>query len=444
MIDGERPPMVYYLCHLLIVGVYAACPAVVVARAVRARRRRTGRNTALVRLVRATVEGFAASMIACVVYAYAAGARPLVSQVLVTAYWATSFILVLGALDRGLWRFTQWAFALSPGRLNGRMLSARLLGALVLRLGVVVGVIIPYVLAVAMTYRPRTSPTTDPERLYQWAFEPVRFPATDGTRVTGWWIPAAGGPSARTVLLCPGATGGMAGALRLVARHPGEPGQPDQPGLRDDGYNVLAIDFRGHGDSGGQLVSYGDLERRDVLGAVRWLQATHPTEARRILGLGVSTGAAALLAAAADPSPFGQSIDAVAVYAPYDRLDHLVRTTVDAVPVAPPYGPISLPPPLGWLIEHVGLPMAGLQVGADLPAFAPVDAAAELWPRPLLVLHGMNDEVIPFRAGQAVYNAASGPKDNLFIGQCRHAQLLDSPAAERAVQTFFGVARPII
>ena len=408
----------FALAHLLIVAVYAAAPVGLTVMAIRVRRRDP---RPMRRVLRAIVGGAAAGTLVCVAHAIASHARPQVSQVLVTGYWATAFILLLGLLDRGLWDVTQRVFRLRPGSSGGPWFGGRVTLALLLRAGLVAGVIIPYVLAVTLTYRPRTLPTTDPGRLYGWAFQSVRFPATDGSRVAGWWIPAPNG-SDRTLLLCPGATGGMAAMLPLAQ------------GLRVDGYNLLAFDFRAHGGSGGQLVSYGDLERRDVLGAVRWVQQAHPADCRRIIGLGVSTGAAALMSAAVDPSPFGQAIDALAVYAPFDRLDKLTRTTV--APFAPP--------PVGWLVEHVGLPLAGLQVGSDLSAYAPADAAANLWPRPLMVLHGMDDELIPFDAGQAVYRAASEPKQNLFILNCRHADLLEDRAAQEAVRHYFVWAQRMI
>ncbi len=419
-----------HLCHLLIVTVYLAGPPVALVHAARAYRRHK-RWIPLKRFRRAALGGTAVGVLVCVAYAYAArvqmvtdGSTPHAQvrpdQLLITAYLAMSFILLLGWLDRGLWRATQALFRLRPTGPAGRHLGLRIAGALLLRAAVVGGVIIPYVLAVALTYRPKESPTTDPWRGASWTFDHVSFPAAvDATRIAGWWIPAADGPSDRTVVLCPGALGGPVAVLPLAA------------GLREGGYNILTFDFRGHGDSGGQLVSYGDLERRDVLGAVRWLQANRPGSARRIVGLGVSTGAAALLAAAADPSPQGQSIDALAVYAPYDRLDRVVASTLAPVTSTP----------VRWMIEHVALPLANLQVGARMSAFSPADAAANLWPRPVLVIHGMNDEVIPFAQGQAVYDAASEPKQSLFITRCAHAESLESDAALRAVQDYFRVAR---
>ena len=413
------------LAHLLLVTIYAVGPAAAVAWAWRRRGTPAGRS-ARRRLWRAAFGGVAVGTVVCVAYAVADGAWPEAGQLFATDYWAGSFILLLGVVDGGLWWATQRLFRLDPRAPAGPGLLGRAVAALLLRAAVAAGLVLPYVLAVSLTYRPRTAPTTDPTRLYGWAFEPVRFPAAvDGTRVAGWWIPAQPGhPSDRTLVLCPGATGGMPAVLPMIA------GSQGTSGLRDDGYNVLTFDFRGHGDSGGDLVSYGDLERRDVLGAVNWLMATHPAAARHVVGLGLSTGAAALLAAAVDPSPAGQHIDAVAVYAPYDRLDRLLRAAV--TPVAPP--------PAAWLVEHVALPMADVQVGGRVASFAPADAAAQLWPRPLLVVAGMNDGVIPFARSQAVYTAAEEPKRSLFIVHCDHNDLIRSTAARQAVRQFFGAA----
>ena len=454
------------LAHLLLVAVYAAGPAAAGVWAVAKRRRPSGQSAGR-RLRRAIVGGLAIAGAACSAYWVADRVPPRAGQVVLAAYWATSFLLLLGLIDAGLWQVTQRLFRLGPGPVGGRGLGGRVAAAVLLRAAVAAGFVLPYVLAAAVTYRPKSSPTTDPARRYGWAFEPVTFPATDGTRIAGWWIPAAGRPSDRTVVLCPGeagggADGGRVAALSLVADTPGNAGNagnaeggPAVTGLHAGGYNVLTFDFRGHGDSGGQLVSYGDLERRDVLGAVQWLRRTHPDAARHVVGLGTDTGAAALIEAAADPSPAGQAIEAVAAYAPFDRLDRLAETSV--LPVAPPPvawlvdrvarvpgSTVVAPPPLAWLIRHVAVPVAAVQVGAPLSSFAPADAAAQLWPRPLLVLHGMSDGVVPFARGQAVYDAAAEPRQRLFVVNCDHLQLLQSGYAKQVVKRFLDTAGPVL
>jgi fermentation-respiration switch protein FrsA (DUF1100 family) len=273
-----------------------------------------------------------------------------------------------------------------------------------------------------MTYRPRMAATADPQTLYHWNFASVEFPATDGTRIAGWWIPSVHGDSSKTVLLCPGTNASMATQLSLVRR------------LVPDGYNVLAFDFRAHGDSGGQLCSFGDLERRDVLGAMRWLRSNHADACKRVAGVGVSGGAAALLAAAADNSPEGQNIDAIAVYDTYDRLDKEVAALSSEF----------IPGPLSWFVDHLGLPMAGCQVGVDLSAFSPAKQIKLVWPRPVLVIHGMDDEFVPFEEGQDLYDSALEPKMNFWISRCGHAQAIKNDAAARLVRQCFDAAQRVI
>jgi fermentation-respiration switch protein FrsA (DUF1100 family) len=167
---------------------------------------------------------------------------------------------------------------------------------------------------------------------------------------------------------------------------------------------------------------------------MRWLRANHPVGSSRVGGLGVSTGAAALLAAAADPSPEGQNIDAIAVYDTFDRLDSETESLVSQF----------LPSPMVWLVKHLGLPMAGYQVGSNLPAFAPATEINAIWPRPVLVIHGMDDLVVPFEQGQSLYDAALEPKTNFWINRCDHGGALNSRAAAREVLKCFGDARSLI
>jgi len=64
------------------------------------------------------------------------------------------------------------------------------------------------------------------------------------------------------------------------------------------GYDVLLIDLRGHGESGGAIVSPGLLETRDILGALRYIRSRGDNEP--VVVLGVSYGAVASLIAAAE------------------------------------------------------------------------------------------------------------------------------------------------
>jgi fermentation-respiration switch protein FrsA (DUF1100 family) len=197
---------------------------------------------------------------------------------------------------------------------------------------------------------------------------------------------------------------------------------------------VLAFDFRAHGASGGQLSTFGDLERRDVLGAVRWLRGERPKESRHIFGVGASMGAAALIAAAADPGEDGQSLEALAVYGTYDDLGSLVEGLAHRYFV----------PPLDWLAIHAGLPIASAHAGRRLDRFAPAEEVKALWPRPILVIHGKGDRIIGFEHGQNLLDSALQPKYHYWLDKGDHNDIVADPIVSKAVLLFFDNARSII
>jgi fermentation-respiration switch protein FrsA (DUF1100 family) len=412
--------MMFKFFHLLIEAVYLICP---VAACLRIGFLPPGylRRRATQRLRFSMMTGCGGGVLICVAYAFALNGRLIFTQLMLTSYLATSFILVLQLLDRLLWVISRSVFWLHRAE-PSPVFALRAIFALLLRASVLFCVGIPFVLATVMTYRPRVGTIQNPQLLYQWTYQEVQFPAIDGGKIAGWWIPARGGTTDQTVLLCPGENADKAAQLSLV-KH-----------LVPDGYNVLVFDFRAHGESGGQLCSFGDLERNDVLGAVRWLRTWHRDSCKKIAGLGVSSGAAALLAAAADPSAEGQNIDAIAVYDTYDRLDHAVDALMDQF----------VPAPLNWFVDHVGLPIAGCEVGANLQAFSPASDIKSIWPRPVLVIHGIDDEFIPFNQGQSLYDAALQPKTNFWIDRCGHAGAIKNDAAARLVERCFDSARRVI
>jgi fermentation-respiration switch protein FrsA (DUF1100 family) len=409
-----------HVLHLLILVAYLVVPAVVLGRAMYVATRK-GRRAPLRRFWVVAFGGLMSSVAVCGVYALAMHGHVVITQMLVTGYFATALLLILRGFDRALWWGSSRVMRLHHKPTKSWWFGVRAASAMVIRAVLLFGVGIPYVLATVMTYRPRTAVDANPHSLYGWDYETVSFQATDGTRLAAWWIPGASGETGRTVLLCHGHSANKATQLSLARR------------LVPIGYNVLAIDFRAHGESAGQLTSFGDLERRDVLGAVRWLRANHPYACQKVLGLGASTGAAALLAAAADPGPEGQTIDAIAVYGTFDRFDAVVNDVCrDYVH----------PAPIAWLVQHIGLPLAGAQVGTDLRAFSPADAVRSLWPRPILVIHGLGDDLVRFERGESLFDAAFQPKYEFWMERTDHEDAIKSDNAARLVRRFFdGAAR---
>jgi fermentation-respiration switch protein FrsA (DUF1100 family) len=402
--------------HMLVVGIYVCAPLAALWFDIK-RCRRRGRKAPSPGYVGTACAGIALGTTVSVAFGLVVGARGSVGQTALASYFAASMLFLLKAFDRLL----RDGLLLAVVRRRWMLMPAAMA-----RLVLLFGVGLPYIMAAGLTYRPKVIPRDDPASRFGVGFDPVSFDATDGTRLAGWWIPAVGaGGQARfsesTVVICHGAGIGKSSTLPLVAS------------FVPRGFNVLMFDFRAHGGSGGQVVSFGDNERRDVLGAVDWLQRTHRSQATKIYGLGIQTGGAALIAAAADPSVAGQSINAIAVYGCFDDLPTLARSLANE----------RFSAPFNWLFSRVGLALADFQTGADLTDFSPARDIQAIWPRPVFVINGSVDPEFPMEMGRELYDSAAEPKTSRWVNGATTTDLLKDEGTSDAVRTFFSNARPV-
>lgn len=398
-----------------LAALYIALPLVGAAVAVLLARRQHNPKPIVAFGLSAFSAGFI-SVAICLLMAKVIGGSATIGQILLTAYLLTGVLALLKGISWLLKEGAERVFVVhvsqSIGRPRGMGWALRLAGATLTRVIVLFAVGLPYIMSLGMVYRPKVGGGETPKQQFGIAYEDVEFRSTDGIRLAGWWIPArppitlpatapATMPKSRaewgrkTAIVCHGLGAGKANQL-LLARD-----------LVINGYNVLIFDFRAHGDSGGQISSIGDRERYDILGAVRWLREKHPDESRKIVGLGVSMGGAALMAAAGDDSPEGRAIDAVAVLSTFDHFSAVADDLTENYLIAP----------IGWLARHVGVPMASALAGCNLEAFSPALAADRIAPRPIMVIHGRGDALIPFDTGVRLFERAQMPKVRLWVGE---------------------------
>jgi hypothetical protein len=104
--------------------------------------------------------------------------------------------------------------------------------------------------------------------------------AADSAVLKGWWF-VPSGRSRGTVIVMHGHTDNRTAMLGLAEL------------LVADGYRVLAPDARAHGSSGGELATYGVLERGDLRMWADWAQRQAPDEC--LFGAGSSMGGAILI-----------------------------------------------------------------------------------------------------------------------------------------------------
>lgn len=397
--------LVYAISAIVLKILYLALPALSAYALVWSENRDLRRQVAS-----AWISGTLLGSVILVAFTFAIGGSIAWQQVVLTIYLGISLMLLLKGVDFLLRAILiRWARRVHPGM--GRLMLAR-----VVRLGIFVCFALPWVMAALMVYRPRVIPAETPDSVMHVSYANVHFKAKDGTRIDGWWIPPDHA-SNTTVLLCHGLGSNKAGFFAMMDK------------LHAKGIGVLSIDFRAHGESGGQISTFGAKETFDVLGAVDWLKDRHPRQAQRVIGVGASMGAAALLQAAADDS----RLDGVVALGAFDTLPHEVQAAAFN----------RLFPPIGWLVRAFGLQIASLHAGVNLNDVRPVDAIGRLWPRPVLVIHGTEDEIVPFALGRQLYNAASLPCESMWVQGATHNNVLENPQVIQRIIEFVRSAQPL-
>jgi fermentation-respiration switch protein FrsA (DUF1100 family) len=253
--------------------------------------------------------------------------------------------------------------------------------------GVLVALIILLIPLVAALHPLHTVPKRTPAALGL-AFEDVRFRTTDGVELGAWLIPH---PRPRGNFIFwhrHGRNRGHVGALWTT--------------FHELGLNVLAFDFRGHGDSDGHTSAFGHREVEDLIAAEAYLSTRCPGQP--LLLAGVSLGAAVAL----QTVPKLPNVRGVWSEGSFACLGNAVEYKFSPMPDLLRCPLVDFYYWLGWL--DCGLwgpsvnPVVSLQ-GARVPIF---------------FCHGRRDELVPFAEGETLYQAYGGPKGHWWVEGASH------------------------
>ncbi len=165
------------------------------------------------------------------------------------------------------------------------------------------------------------------------------------------------------------------------------------------GFSALLPDLRGTGQSGGDMVSIGYHERKDLLACVRWLQG----KGLKTIGAhGFSLGAATVCFAMNDSSDLGFAV----VESSYDTMQHAIDNRLDLY---------SVPHFIGWpyrfCLSH--------RLGADFTALSPLT----YMPRctcPTLVMSGDSEGVLSAVETTALYEKCGSQHKQLHLFKGGH------------------------
>lgn len=206
--------------------------------------------------------------------------------------------------------------------------------------------------------------------------EHLEIHSFDGTSISALFIPSRNGA---TVLMLHGFFGGRVYELEAAKM------------LHDHGFGAVLVDMRGRGKSGGDWITFGRDDVRDLSAVLDYIVENHDVDPARIGAIGPSHGGAmAILVAAAD-----ERVKAVIADSPYDAIN---AATLAAF--------TQLPFPLPWLVTE----FIELRLGTDLQATSPLAVIRSISPRAIFIIEAGKDNVLVPDSGKRLYDAAREPK----------------------------------
>jgi fermentation-respiration switch protein FrsA (DUF1100 family) len=227
--------------------------------------------------------------------------------------------------------------------------------------------------------------------------------------IHAWWWPAASGRAdAPAILYLHGARWSLPGQLFRIEE------------LRDFGFSVLAIDYRGFGKSDGDIPTEKTVYE-DAHAAWNWLAAQQSDPGRRFiyghsLGGAVAIDLAASLNGDGDASSRPPLAAGLIVESSFTTLEDMAKS-------------LTYP----WL--PVGLVLS--QKFDSIGKITKVNL-------PVLIVHGAADHFVPARFSEALYQAAPGAKKLLLIDGGTHNNSMRTGASQYrdALRELFGLGAP--
>lgn len=221
----------------------------------------------------------------------------------------------------------------------------------------------------------------------------------DAQKIHAWWWPAEQA-DAPALLYLHGSRWNLTGHLFRLEQ------------IRSLGFSVLAIDYRGFGQSLGELPSEASVYE-DARIAWDHLKTLQPDAAKRLiyghsLGGAVAVDLAAELGRKADRQGEPREARALIIESTFTTLADIATEVADTSW------------PIRWLVSQ---------------KFDSIDKIDEVG-MPLLLVHGTHDQYVPARFSEELYAAARQPKQLLLVegGNHNNAMRVGRPAYAEAIQ----------
>jgi uncharacterized protein len=241
------------------------------------------------------------------------------------------------------------------------------------------------------------------------SFTPLSFSVRDEfskktLQIAAWWIPQDN--SDKSVILLHGYADAKVGAIAWA------------PIFHELGYNILALDLRAHGESGGEISSGGYWERHDVDQILNDLRARYSDQSRHLILFGASLGAAVAIALAAERT----DIDAVIMESPFTDFRHAAAAHFHLLGIELPF------------LHRTAITLSQKIAHADFSSIRPLDLIAKSH-TPIMIIQGADDPLATPQDQQQLERAISARKDGSVYWRLENVPhlmpLVSEPAAYR-------------
>lgn len=233
------------------------------------------------------------------------------------------------------------------------------------------------------------------EWLMQHSMEHIVIRSRDGLALHGDYV-ASDIPSDRLVIACHGYTSCGLSDCSSISTY-----------FLKKGYDCLIVDHRAHGKSEGKFIGFGILDRYDCLEWIKYA-VNRFGKNREIVLYGVSMGAATVLMTAGFPE-LPENVKAIisdcAFTSPYDVFAHILKRDY------------HLPP---FPIMNITDSLCRQKAGYGFSDYSTL-AAVKHTDRPVLFIHGMEDNFVPTWMSQKNYEACVSQKELLLVPNAGHA-----------------------
>lgn len=219
-------------------------------------------------------------------------------------------------------------------------------------------------------------------------FEEITFSSADGTRLNGWFIPAAG-DALGTVIHFHGNAQNMTAHYAFVSWLP------------ENGFNLFLFDYRGYGKSAGQPTREGVYQ--DSEAAMRYIKSRTDIDQNKIILFGQSIGGANAMAVLGSNEYAGIAGIAIeSAFSSYQRIasDHVLLLIRPLIPL---------------ILRQT---------------HSPIDVVANISPTPILFIHGTQDKIVPYYHAERLFKKAGAPKALWRIDGGWHTEALATYAEE--------------